>query len=165
VLQKVHNPCLNIGDAATFKEHDNGFLVRVSRKEKPVWGFRNRNGVPMLQNDAGFILNSQWRRQGRFGRTILTYDDYCRMFNVKPTALFGDPEMKAVSYFYRFKDLKDWHDNYIKGKASPAQKALFRKSNTEELRSNDKIKITDYISRNPQFLKRGIGLDPKAFAR
>jgi hypothetical protein len=87
------------------------------------------------------------------------------MFNVKPTALFGDPEMKAVSYFYRFKDLKDWHDNYIKGKASPAQKALFRKSNTEELRSNDKIKITDYISRNPQFLKRGIGLDPKAFAR
>jgi hypothetical protein len=165
VLQKVHNPCLNIGDAATFKEHDNGFLVRVSRKEKPVWGFRNRNGVPMPQNDAGFILNSQWRRQGRFGRTILTYDDYCRMFNVKPTALFGDPEMKAVSYFYRFKDLKDWHDNYIKGKASPAQKALFRKSNTEELRSNDKIKITDYISRNPQFLKRGIGLDPKAFAR
>jgi hypothetical protein len=76
VLQKVHNPCLNIGEASTFKEHDNGFLVRVDRKEKPLWGFRNLNGTALPQNDAGFILNSQWMRQGRFGRTILTYDDY-----------------------------------------------------------------------------------------
>lgn len=165
VLQKVHNPCLNIGDAATFKEHDNGFLVRVSRKEKPIWGFRNQNGVPLPQNDAGFILNSQWMRQGRFGRTILAYDDYCRMFKVKTTALFGNPDMKAVSYFYHFKDLKDWHDNFIQGKASQAQKELFRRSNTEELRSSDKIQITDYIARNPEFLKRGIGLDPKAFEK
>lgn len=165
VLQKVHNPCLNISDAGTFKEHDNGFLVRVSRKEKPIWGFRNLNGKPMPQNDAGFILNSQWMRQGRFGRTILSYDDYCKVFNVKPTALFGDPRMKAVSYFYYFKDLQDWHDNYIKGKASKEQKELFRKSNTDELRAGDRIVITDYIATNPEFLKRGIGLDPAAFKK
>ena len=165
VLQKVHNPCLNIGEASTFKEHDNGFLVRVDRKEKPLWGFRNLNGTALPQNDAGFILNSQWMRQGRFGRTILTYDDYCKQFKVKPTALFGDPQMKAVSYFYKFKDLQDWHDNYIQGKASAAQKELFRKSNTEELRAKDRIVITDYIARNPEFLKRGIGLDPKAFKK
>ena len=165
VLQKVHNPCLNISEGSTFKEHDNGFLVRVSRKEKPIWGFRNLNGKPMPQNDAGFILNSQWMRQGRFGRTILTYDDYCKMFKVKPTALFGNPGMKAVSYFYYFRDLKDWHDNYIQGKANKAQKELFRKSNTDELRARDKVKITDYIATNPEFLKRGIGLDPAAFKK
>ena len=165
VLQKVHNPCLNIGELSTFNEHDNGFLVRVSRKEKPIWGFRNLNGTPMPQNDAGFILNSQWMRQGRFGRTILTYDDYCKQFKVKPTALFGNPDMKAVAYFYCFKDLQDWHDNYIQGKAGKAQKELFNKSNSDELRARDKIRITDYIARNPEFLKRGIGLDPEAFKK
>ena len=165
VLQKVHNPCLNVNDAGTFKEHDNGFLVRVSRKEKPIWGFRFENGKPLPQNDAGFILNSQWMRQGRFGKIILPYDDYCKRFNVKPTALFGNPDMKALSYFYCFKDLQDWHDNYIKNKASSAQKKLFAKSNKDELRAGDKIVITDYIARNPEFLKRGIGLDPKAFKK
>ena len=164
-LQKVHNPCLNVNDAATFKEHDNGFLVRVSRKEKPVWGFRYNNGKLMEQNDAGFILNSQWMRQGRFGRQILSYDDYCKKFNVRPTALFGNPDMKAVPYFYCFKDLQDWHDNYIKGKASIEQKELFVKSNTTERQAKEKIVITDYIARNPEFLKRGIGLDPEAFKK
>ena len=165
VLQKVHNPCLNVGDGATFKEHDNGFLVRVSRKEKPIWGIRNMNGKPLPLNDGGFILNSQWMRQGRFGNVIVTYDDYCKQFKVKPTALFGNPDMKALSYFYHFDNLQDWHDNYIKGKASKEQKALYAKSNTEELRAKDKIVITDYIARNPEFLKRGIGLDPKAFRK
>jgi hypothetical protein len=164
-LQKVHNPCLNISEVSTFTEHDNGFLVRVSRKEKPVWGLRRKDGKNLPKNDAGFILNSQWMRQGRMGNMILAYDDYCKQFNVKPTALFGNPDMKAVSYYYRFKDLKDWHDNYIKGKADPAQKALFAKSRKEELRATDKIVITDYIARNPEFLKRGIGLDPKAFKK
>ncbi len=164
-LQKVHNPCLNISEVSTFTEHDNGFLVRVSRKEKPVWGLRRKDGKNLPKNDAGFILNSQWMRQGRMGNLILAYDDYCKQFNVKPTALFGNPDMKAVSYYYRFKDLKDWHDNYIKRKAAPAQKALFAKSNKEELRAKDKIVITDYIARNPEFLKRGIGLDPKAFKK
>ena len=51
------------------------------------------------------------------------------------------------------------------GKADPAQKALFAKSRKEELRATDKIVITDYIARNPEFLKRGIGLDPKAFKK
>ena len=162
-LQKVQNPCLGVGDAATFKEHDNGFLVRVSRAQKPVYSFYKRNGGPLPKNDGGEILNTEWMRQGRFGQQILSYDAACKFLGIAPTALFGDPKMKALPWFYHFKDLTDWHNNYIKGQASPGQKELFKRSNNEELQRGKTVVITDYLATNPEFLKRGIGLDPAAF--
>ena len=164
-LQKVQNPCLGIGDAATFREHDNGFLVRVSRAQKPVYSFHRKNGTKLPRNDGGMILNTEWMRQGRFGEQILTYDAACKLLGIAPTALFGDPKMKALPWFYHFKDLTDWHNNYIKRQASKEQNDLFRKANEVELQRGKQVGITDYIATAPEFLKRGIGLDPAAFGK
>ena len=162
-IQKVKNPTFGASDIGTFKEHDNGFFVRVPRHEKPIIGFDKLNGKTLPLNDGGGILNKEWKRQGRFYNQTLTYDDFCKEQNRKPTAVFGDPRMKALTFFYRFDSLQQWYEHFVLNKLGDAGKAAFREARVKEMQPQKNFRITDYIARNPEFSKRKIGLDPDAF--
>lgn len=168
-LQKAHNPVLGVGEATTFRENDNCYAVRLPPNIKPLFGIHRADGKSLPLNDAPEILTEEWRRQGRFGNQSIPYQEFCRIYGRKPTSLFCDPGFPVIpNGLYHFKDLEDWFLNYIKGKASPEQKALFNKSYREELMllpdgNRREIDFKDFFATNPELRKRGIGLDPDAF--
>lgn len=71
---------------------------------KPLIGFDKLNGKTLPLNDGGGILNKEWKRQGRFYNQTLTYDDFCKEQNRKPTAVFGDPRVKEMQPQFRITD-------------------------------------------------------------
>ncbi len=168
VLQKVQNAAFSINEVTTLREDNNCFLYRVGRKEKPIFGVSRENDQVLPESHYNDIMTTEWKRQGRFARDIRTYDDFCQRFQRQPTAIFADPKMKALPYFYRFKDIEDWHENYILGKASEEQKELFRKASREEgnIQADGTpaaVDFTDYLATDPEILRRGIGLQPERF--
>ena len=164
-IQKVKNPTFGASEIAAFTEHDNGFFVRVPRAEKPIIGFNSRNGKILPRNDGGDILNKEWVRQGRFYNQILTYDLFCKELNRKATALFSDPQMKALPFYHKFESLQQWYDQFVLGKGGKEVKNKFRTARQKELRQDEKLRITDFIATAPEYRKRNIGLDPAAFEK
>ena len=162
-IQKVKNPTFGASEIAAFTEHDNGFFVRVPRAEKPIIGFNSLNGKILPKNDGGDILNKEWVRQGRFYNQILTYDLFCKELNRKATALFSDPQMKALPFYHKFESLQQWYDQFVLGKGGKEVKNKFRTARQKELRQDEKLRITDFIATAPEYRKRNIGLDPAAF--
>lgn len=160
-IQKVKNPTFGASEISTFTEHDNGFFARVPRKEKPCIGFNSYKGKVLPKNDGGGVLNKEWMAQGRFYNQTLTYDDFCKEQNRKPTAVFGDPKMKALPYFHTFKSLVQWQKDFYS--TEPEMKNTLRDARQKELYPAKELRITDYIATAPEFAKRKIGLDPDAF--
>ncbi len=168
-LQKVHNPIMQVGDVAAFRENDNCFMVRLPKELKPIFGVNRLDGKELPHNaDVNPLLTEEWRRQGRFGNDCRSYPEFCKRYQRQETSLFVDAGMKALPSFYQFKDIEDWHRNYIKGQAGPEQKAAFAKSSQGELNMNPDgtrklIDFSDFFATNPELVKRGIGLQPEAF--
>lgn len=170
VLQKVQNAAFSISEITTFREDNNCFLYRVGRHEKPIFGVSRENDQVLPESHYNDIMTTEWKRQGRFARDIRTYDDFCQRFQREPTAIFADPQMKALPQFFRFKDIKDWHENYILGKASAEQKEMYRQANRAEANIQEdgkpaQVEFTDYLATNPEVLSRGIGLQPERFQK
>lgn len=160
-IQKVKNPTFGAAEISTFTEHDNGFFVRLPRHEKPCIGFNSFKGKILPKNDGGGILNKEWNIQGRFYNQTLTYDDFCKEQNRKPTAVFGDPKMKGLPYFHTFKSLAQWDKDFHS--KDPAMQKKLREARQKELFSVKDLRITDFIATAPGFRARKIGLDPEAF--
>ena len=169
VLQKVQNAAFSISEITTFREDNNCFLYRVCRHEKPIFGVSRENDQVLPESHYNDIMTTEWKRQGRFARDIRTYDDFCQRFQREPTAIFADPQMKALPQFFRFKDINDWHENYILGKASAEQKECTAsqpgEANIQEDGKPAQVEFTDYLATNPEILSRGIGLQPERFQK
>lgn len=168
-LQKTHNPVMTVEEAASFREDHNCFMVRLPEELKPIFGINRDKGVKLPQNnDMNPLLITEWRRQGRFGNDMRSYPEFCQRYQRPHTALFVDAGMRALPFFLRFNDVEDWHNNYIKGKASGEQKAAYRRSNLEELSldadgSRKELDFPDFFATNPDVIKHGGGLRPEAF--
>ncbi|MPN18870.1 hypothetical protein SDC9_166235 [bioreactor metagenome] len=166
---KTHNPVMTIHDVAGFKEDHNCFMVRLPREQKPIFGFNRQNDkVLPLNDDVNPRLTEEWKRQGRFGNDSRSYPEFCRRYQRPETSLFVDAQMKALPFFHQFKDIDDWYWNYIKGKATPEQKADYRRSDLEELslcpdHTRKPLEFSDFFATNPEVTKHGIGLQPDAF--
>ncbi|MBR7139179.1 MAG: DUF1565 domain-containing protein [Lentisphaeria bacterium] len=159
--QKVKNPTFGANDIGTFNEHDNGFMIRLPRDEKLLIGFNDRNGK-RLPSSYGSLEKLRTDTENFFKQT-LSYTDYLKSERRKDTALFSDPGIKALSFFYRFKSLDHWQKQFFSTK--PADKKFLNEARKKELQYGKEIKITDFIATAPEYRKRNIGLDPKAFEK
>jgi hypothetical protein len=157
-LQKVSNPLINLTDAAVLEESDNCFLLRVPENERTIFGYNRFNGRNLPASDKGEVLDRQWRRQGRFGSEMATYDDFLKRAGRKGSAIFIDPGFKALPNFIRFKSLADWEQNYAKHSAAHNQEEYHRR--------NDNylpLDFSDFQATAPELLRRNIGLEPALF--
>ena len=126
--------------------------------EKTIFGYNRFNDRELPNSDKGEVLDRQWRRQGRFGREMATYGDFLKRTGRKGSAVFTDPQFKALPEFIRFKDLADWEKNYSRlGKQHNEKEYHLRNGKYAPL------DFADFKTRNPELIKRQIGLEPKAF--
>ena len=96
------------------------------------------------KNDGGGVLNKEWMAQGRFYNQTLTYDDFCKEQNRKPTAVFGDPKMKGLPYFHTFKSLVQWQKDFYS--SDPEMKKQLRDARQKELYPAKELRITDGLN-------------------
>ena len=160
-IQKVKNPTFGANDIGTFKEHDNGFMVRLPRNEKLLIGFNSRNGKS-LPTGFGSLEKLRTNTEGFFKQT-LSYTDYCKSEKRKDTALFSDPKIKALSFFKRFDSLEQWQAKFFS--KNPADQKELHKARQLEMRMGKEVRLKDFIATAPEYRKRNIGLDPKAFEK
>ncbi len=157
-LQKVGNSLLWIYDGAALEERDSCYLLRVPEDQKRIFSYQKFNGKALPSTDGGEVLTRQWRRQGRFGVEIATYDEYLRRSGRPGTARFVDPGFKALKKFIRFKDLADWEKNYRKfGKEH--QRDEYHRVNGRFA----PLDFPDFFATNPELVKNNIGLQPEKF--
>ncbi|MPN18540.1 hypothetical protein SDC9_165900 [bioreactor metagenome] len=149
-----------MSEGAALEEYDNCYLLRVPPEQKPIFSYNRFHGEIMPISDKGETLNRQWRRQGRFGRELATYADYLRRSGRPGTAIFADPQMRALKNFIRFNDLEDWEKNYEK---------VWRLQREQEHHWSGNrfldLDFPDFFAANPELIKRNIGLEPKEFEK
>ncbi len=155
---KTANVLFRLGDAAPVTERDNCYFLRVPRDQKPLWGFDSINSKPVPENqDAHPAFLDVWSG-GRMTRQMATYDEFMRQTGQTPTSIFIDPQFPVLSGFIQFKDAADWKANW------PAHDKSHQKNELKLIDGKyEKLHFSDFISRNPELRKRGIGLKPEAF--
>jgi hypothetical protein len=88
---------------------------------------------------------------------MATYSKYLKRSKQKASALFVDPQMKALKYFIRFSNLADWEKNYRK----LGSKHYFHEYHLQG--KYQPLDFDDFFANNPECVKRGIGLQPEVF--
>ncbi len=158
-LQKVSNPIISLTDIAALDEQDNCYFLRVPENEKTIFGYRRYNGTDLPMSGGGEVLERQWRKQGRFGNEMVTYDAFLKRTNRNGTAIFADPVFKALPNFIRFKNLEDWEQNYAKLGAQHQEQEYHKRGGNFA-----PLDFPDFLTNNPELQKRKIGLEPEAFS-
>jgi Right handed beta helix region/Protein of unknown function (DUF1565) len=157
-LQKVGNSLIVMRDGASLIERNNCYLLRVGQDEKTIFGYSRYNNKKLPSVFKGKVLDRQWKRQGRFATEMATYKDYLKRSGQKGTALFADPKMKALAKFIKFSSLEDWEKNFNKFKpAHNVDEYHYVKGKFQPL------DFDDFFAKNPECIKRKIGLQPEAF--
>ncbi len=152
-LQKVPNPIIHLRELNGVKIQDNCFFLRIPTTLKTLVGFSNINGIqqdffPPVEEKG--ILPEQWKRQGRFARVNLTYEQFQKQVDYNPNAIFEDPKLDALKQFVTFKDWNDW-TNFGQHSAT---------ANKHEWHNDgSRFKFPDdFIADNPTLQKADIGL-------
>jgi hypothetical protein len=156
-LQKVGNALIVLSDGASLIERNNCYLLRVPESEKTVFGYSYYNNKKLPFVCKNKVLDRQWRLQGRFATEMATYSKYLKRSKQKASALFVDPQMKALKYFIRFSNLADWEKNYRK----LGSKHYFHEYHLQG--KYQPLDFDDFFANNPECVKRGIGLQPEVF--
>ena len=136
-------------------------MVRLPRNEKLLIGFNARNGKS-LPTGFGSLEKLRTNTEGFFKQT-LSYTDYCKSEKRKDTALFSDPEIKALSFFKRFDSLEQWQEKFFS--KNPADQKELHKARQLEMQMGKELRLKDFIATASEYRKRNIGLDPKAFEK